>query len=99
MSNPISIWRNNKNISRSLGLTGRVIVWTKIFASPEGFESQVPYLVGIIELETLEKITAEIVDCEETDLKPNQKVITVIRRVGLAAPDGVIQYGIKVTPV
>ncbi len=73
------------------------MVWTKIFVAPAGFEHQVPYLVGIVDFGQ-EKLPLQIVDCEEKDLKPNQKVITVIRKIGKPKSEDVIEYGLKVKP-
>ncbi len=74
------------------------MVWTKIFVAPGGFEHQIPYLVGIVKFADGTKMPLQIVDCEESDLKPNQKVITVIRKIGKARSEDVIEYGIKVKP-
>lgn len=104
-SGPVRIWRQHKQLHKYLNKKGRLIVWTKIYVAPSGFEHQVPYLVGIIQLNPsagsgqVERIPLQIVDCEEEDLKPNQKVITVIRRIGKPKQDEVIEYGIKVKPV
>lgn len=99
MSSPVTIWRSHKKLSTYLNRVGRLIVWTKIFVAPSGFEHQVPYLVGIIQFDDGTKMPLQIVDCEEKDLKPNQKVITVIRKIGKVAPSEVIEYGIKAKPL
>lgn len=96
---PADIWRKNKDLSKYLGLRGKLLVWTTIHTPPLGFEHQVPYVVGVVELENGERLSVEVADCTEDDLKLNQKVITVIRRIGQATPDGLIHYGIKVKPV
>ena len=96
MSNPVEIWRNHKKLRNYLGKQGRLLVWTKIYIAPSGFEHQAPYIVGIIEFEDKEKLPLQIVDCQEEDLKTNQKVISVIRKIGKAKSDEVIEYGIKV---
>lgn len=106
MSSPVTIWRTHKNLHNYLNKIGKVLVWTKIFVAPSGFEHQVPYLVGIIQFEDGAKMPLQIVDCEEKDLpagrqdlKVNQKVITVIRKIGKAKSEDVIEYGIKVKPL
>jgi len=98
MSSPVEIWRNHKKLKSYLNKVGKVIVWTKIFVAPGGFEHQVPYLVGIIQFEDGVRMPLQIVDCEEADLKPNKQVITVIRKIGKAKSEEVIEYGIKVKP-
>lgn len=99
MNSPIKIWREHKNLRNYLGKTGKVLVWTKILVPPAGFEHQAPYIVGIIQFEDKEKLPLQIVDCEEQDLKVNQKVKVVIRKIGKVASDEVIEYGIKVKPL
>lgn len=78
---------------------GKIITWTKIFVAPLGFEHEIPYLVAIVELQGGQRITAQLVECDENTLIRGQQVVTVIRRVGLAKPQDVIDYGIKVKPL
>lgn len=98
MSSPVTIWRQHKQLHKYLNKVGKLLVWTKIFVAPTGFEHQTPYLVGIINFGD-HKMPLQIVDCEEQDLKVNQKVITVIRKIGKAKAEDVIEYGIKVKPL
>ncbi len=98
MSTPASIWRQHKTLHSYLNKVGKLIVWTKIFVAPSGFEHQTPYLVGIIQFNG-ERLPLQIVDCEEADLKVNMKVITVIRKIGKVKAEDVIEYGIKVKPI
>ena len=98
MNSPVTIWRQHKKLNAYLSKVGRLLVWTKIMVAPAGFEHQVPYLVGIVDFADL-KLPLQIVDCEEKDLKINQKLKIVIRRIGKVKPDEVIEYGLKVKPV
>lgn len=98
MSTPVTIWRQHKTLHTYINKVGQLIVWTKIHVAPQGFEHQVPYLVGIVQFED-ERIPLQIVDCEEKDLKANMKVITVIRKIGKAKSEDVIEYGLKVKPI
>lgn len=102
MNSPVTIWRQHKNLHNFLSRIGKIVVWTKIFVSPAGFEHQVPYLVGIIQFENGDRMPLQIVDCHEKDLpagrqglKQSQKVITVIRKIGKAGSSEVIEYGLK----
>lgn len=99
MSSPVEIWRNHKKLNKYLNKKGKLLVWTKIYIAPSGFEHQAPYIVGIIEFENKERLPLQIVDCNEDGLKPNQKVTVVIRKIGKAKPDEAIEYGIKVKPL
>ncbi len=98
MSTPASIWRQHKTLHSYLNKVGRLLVWTKIFVAPTGFEHQTPYLVGIVDFAD-HKMPLQIVDCEEADLKVNMKVITVIRKIGKTRAEDVIEYGLKVKPL
>ncbi|MBI2039536.1 OB-fold domain-containing protein [Candidatus Microgenomates bacterium] len=101
MSSPVTIWRSHKKLSAYLNKEGRLVIWTKIYVAPVGFEHQVPYLVGIVQFDPPaggERMPLQIVDCEEQDLKVNQKVVTVIRRIGKTKSEDVIEYGLKVKP-
>lgn len=108
MNSPVQIWRSHKNLKNYLNKIGRLLVWTKIHVAPVGFEHQVPYLVGIVQFSAKgglasgqngERMPLQIVDSEEKDLKVNMKVITVIRKIGKAKAEDVIEYGLKVKPV
>ena len=98
MNTPAGIWREHKKLSSYLGKIGKLIVWTKILVAPVGFEHQTPYFVGIVILDG-ERMPVQIVDCNESELKPNQKVEVVIRKIGKTKSEDVIEYGIKVKPI
>ena len=98
-NSPVQIWRQHKTLHNYLNKIGKLLVWTKILVAPQGFENQVPYLVGIVQLTEGEKLPVQIVDCDEKDLKPNQKVQVVIRKIGKARSEDVIEYGVKVKSI
>jgi len=99
MSSPVTVWRNHKNLRNYLEKKGRILVWTKIFVAPEGFEHEAPYFVAIVELEDGKKMPLQLVECEDKDLKPGRKIATVVRRLGKVKLDEVIEYGIKAKPI
>lgn len=99
MNSPAQIWRQHKQLHKYLGRKGILIVWTKILVPPLGFENQVPYLTGIVQLTDGERLPVQIVDCNESQLKSNQKVQVTIRKIGKAKSEDVIEYGIKVRPI
>lgn len=98
MSSPVTIWRQHKKLNAYLNKVGRLVVWTKIFVAPQGFEHQVPYFVGIVDFGN-EKLPLQIVDCDEKSLPAGRQVKIVIRKIGKVKPDDVIEYGLKVKPV
>lgn len=95
MSSPVTVWRHHKNLRNYLGQTGKIIVWTKVFIAPAGFEHEAPYFVAIVELEDGKRMPLQLVDSEEKDLKPGRRIATIIRRLGKVKLDRVIEYGIK----
>jgi len=95
MNSPVSVWRQHKNLHTYLHKTGRLLVWTKIYAAQSGFEYEAPYIVGIVEFEDATRMPLQIVDVGEEHLKLNQKVVVVIRKIGKAKPEDVIEYGMK----
>ena len=99
MISPVKIWRNQKKIRELLGREGTIVTWTKIFVPPEGFESQAPYVVAIVELGNNIHCTAQLVDFDEKHLKIGQKVRTILRKTRNPGDEGVIPYGIKFKPV
>lgn len=99
MNSPVTIWREHKQLHKYLDKQGKLLVWTKVFVAPSGFEHQAPYIAGIVQFEDKTKLPVQVVDCEEADLKPNQKVVVVIRKIGKVKPDETIEYGIKVKPL
>ncbi|MBI4039035.1 OB-fold domain-containing protein [Candidatus Daviesbacteria bacterium] len=95
MNSPVTVWRHHKQINKNLNKTGRLLVWTKVFVAPSGFEHEAPYFVAIVELEDGQKMPLQLVDCEEKDLKIGRQVMTVVRKRGKVGLDEVIEYGIK----
>ncbi|MBU1031602.1 OB-fold domain-containing protein [Patescibacteria group bacterium] len=99
MSSPVTVWRHHKNIRNYLRKKGKILVWTKVFNAPAGFEHEAPYFVAIVKFEDGTKMPLQLVECEEKDLKPNRKIITVVRKRGKVSLDEVIEYGIKAKPI
>lgn len=81
-----------------LGRTGKILSWTVVRVPPADFSDQAPYPVALVELDD-GRITAQLVDWEDKNLKTGQKVTTVVRRTVKPNSEGVIPYGIKVKPI
>ncbi len=95
MNNTVAIWRHAKDINKLLHKKGRVLVWTKIYTPPEGFEQSGSYVVGLIQADSGQILPMQIVDCELHELHEGVEVIFVVRRLGDITKDGVITYGLK----
>jgi len=74
---------------------GKIVTYTILHVAQEGFESQVPYPIAIIELVEGPRITAQIVDCKPEDVEIGKNVKAVFRRVAEDASTGVLHYSYK----
>lgn len=81
-----------------LGQRGKVVVWTKVYVAPEGFEQEAPYISAIVAFRNGKRMAVQVVDFDG-ELKEGQEVEVAIRRIGKASPDGLIRYGVKVIPL
>lgn len=77
---------------------GTVRTFTVIRVAPSQFLEQVPYAIGIVELDGGVRITAQIVDCSLEDIKIGQRVRVEFRRIQEDGHSGVICYGYKCVP-
>lgn len=99
MISPVKLWRNQKRVSAGVGLTGKIISWTLVRVPPANFSDQAPYPVVIVQLTNRKKISAMLVDYDESDLTYGRKVVTVVRRLIQPTSEGIIPYDIKVKPI
>ena len=78
--------------------TAKLITWSKVHAGPKGFEAFVPFIIAIVELAGGERMTTQIVDTDEKELKYGLKLQACFRRIYVDGDKGVIHYGIKFKP-
>lgn len=95
MTSSVKVWREIKQLNKFLNMSGEILVWTKITVAPSGFEEQAPYFVGIVKLETGERMTLQIVDCPEEHLEVGKRVRLVVRKIGRVEASEVVRYGVK----
>ncbi|MFQ6082296.1 MAG: Zn-ribbon domain-containing OB-fold protein [Candidatus Aminicenantia bacterium] len=74
---------------------GKIVSYTIIRVAPEQFTDQVPYAIGIIELDNGVRITAQIVDCDFEDLAIGKRVKIEFRKIRTEGEAGIICYGYK----
>ena len=91
MKSAVKIWRERKERYKNLGKTGRVVSWTKIIEAPDGWQGQ--YYGVIVELDDKLKVMGQMADCKK--IRVGDKVIGVLRRLGEARENEVIEYGVK----
>ncbi|MBI3190629.1 Zn-ribbon domain-containing OB-fold protein [archaeon] len=73
---------------------GKLLSYTVIHAAPDGFEKQVPYVIGLVQLEEGPVISSQIVG-NTNDTSINKPVKVVFRRLTENGSAGVINYGFK----
>jgi len=73
---------------------GEIESFTVIRVAPKGFESQVPYAVGIIKLEEGPSMSGQIVG-DVNNVEMGKKVSPVFRKLSEEGKEGTINYGVK----
>ena len=74
---------------------GSVYSFTEISSPASGFESQVPYVLAIIELDEGARLTGQIVDARKENVNIGNRVEAVFRKIQSDDPEGLIHYGFK----
>jgi uncharacterized OB-fold protein len=88
----------NKNIKEyKLAEQGKIIQFTQVNQTAEEMMENVPYAVGIIELDDGIKVTGQIVDIDYSEIKKNMRVRMVLRVLAKDGNEGLIRYGFKFT--
>ncbi len=78
--------------------SGQLLTYTIIRVPPDPFEDQAPYAVGIAELDDGVRLTAQVVDCDFSELKVGMRVSLEFRKLSEDGDAGVIYYGYKFVP-
>jgi uncharacterized OB-fold protein len=74
---------------------GEIYSYTIIHAPPRGLEYRKPYALAIIKLEEGPLLTAQVVDCEPSEVSVGSKVKAVFRRIEVKSEESIIEYGYK----
>ena len=77
---------------------GKVVTYSIIYAASENFEGQAPYPIAIIQLDEGPRITAQLVDVENDDVKIGMEVKSTFRKIQEDGWVGAIYYGYKFKP-
>ena len=77
---------------------GKLITYTITRVAPEGFGDQVPYAVGIVEMEEGVRLMGQVTDCDPEALKIGDRLVTKFRRINEEGKTGAILYGYKFVP-
>jgi hypothetical protein len=82
----------------TLAKSGEVETFTVIRVAPTGFGDEAPYAVGVVKLDDGVKVTAQIVDCDPTEIQIGDRVQMEFRRVQQDGESGILCYGYKFVP-
>ena len=74
---------------------GTLASYTVVYQAPEGFEGQVPYAVGLVDLVDGPRLTAMLSDVNLDELRIGLPVEMVIRKINEDGEQGMINYGYK----
>lgn len=74
---------------------GEIYSFSEITAPPAGLDLEAPYILAIVQLEEGSKMTTQIVDCTEADVKIGAPVEFVFRKIRQDDPEGLFHYGYK----
>jgi uncharacterized OB-fold protein len=99
MTTPVKIHRHRKATAGLIGKKGKIVVWTIIRVAAKLFSHQAPYPVVIVKLENGERVTGQLVDWQDRDLKKGRDVVAVLRRSRIEDKESVITYSIKFRPL
>ena len=85
--------RKGKLGETALSGLGEVVSFTIIKSPPKGFESQAPYIIGIIKLDEGPTTAAQIINSDNIDV--GKRVKMVFRKNFEDGEGGLLQYGFK----
>ncbi|NIT37360.1 MAG: transcriptional regulator [candidate division Zixibacteria bacterium] len=77
---------------------GKVVTYTIIRVAPADFTEEVPYALGIVELEGGTRLMAQIVDVLHDEIKTGMPVRLEFRKIYQEGEAGIICYGHKAVP-
>lgn len=77
---------------------GTVVSYTVVHDAPKGFETIIPYVLAIVELEEGARLTTQIIDCEPSEIGIGMPVHAAFRKLGQEGESGIIYYGYKFRP-
>jgi len=78
---------------------GKLLTYTIIRVAPSQFADQVPYALGIVELEEKVRILTQMTDCDLDKISIGMKVKLEFRKLQEDGKAGIICYGYKAVPI
>ncbi len=77
---------------------GEVVSFSLVNVPPEEHAAMAPYVLAIVQLKDGPKLTTQIVDCTEKEMKIGMPVEAVFRKI-TEDGNGLISYGFKFRPL
>jgi len=78
---------------------GEVFSYSVVHDAPSQFEIIKPYVIAMIRLDEGIMISAQVIDCDPTEVDIGMRVRSTMRKLGDEGPGGIIHYGYKFVPV
>ncbi len=79
---------------------GKVVTWTVIHSSPEGYEEYRPLIIAIVELlGSGVKLLTRLTDIDPEDIREGMLVEPVLRRTSEDGEAGIIRYALLFRPM
>jgi uncharacterized protein len=85
--------------TKAMNTTGTVLTYTMIRTPAKAFADQAPYAVAVVEMDGGPRITTQLVDCRDTEIKIGMKVKLEFRKITAEGDAGIINYGYKAAPL
>ncbi len=78
---------------------GEIYSFTILHLAPLGYESQLPYAVGMVKLDEGPMVEAQLTDANLDEFKVGQRVEMVTRKLREYGSEGLLVYGYKFRPI
>jgi uncharacterized OB-fold protein len=84
--------------TKAMRRTGKILTYTVIRVPPAPFKDEAPFAVAVVEMDDGPRITTQVADWRESELKIGQPVRLEFRKIQTDGEAGPIQYGYKAVP-
>lgn len=91
-------WRKSKANTLHEAKPGILVIFTTVRKPPPPFDTQNPYLVGIIAHEDGTRSIHQLTECTQENLKPGMHMLPTFRKLVVEDDTTLITYSIKYKP-
>ena len=85
--------------TKAMRRTGKILTYTVVHVPPKPFADQAPFPVAVVEMDDGPRVTTQVADPQEGQLKIGQQVKLEFRRAFADGEAGPIMYGYKAVPI